>query len=210
MGSPPLSEPPRSKPAGTILEGKRELWGDALRFCSTAVWLPWILIKRPEEWRLQVIMLAILALSGGAYVAARHNLLPKARRTVVALLDVSLLTGLVWGLGSTTTPIIIFYLAAVLASTMSASTRTGLVVTVGVLVGYGTVLLLEARGVLPVAPFARPGLGPHETSGGRIFAFVTVGIGVVVVYGFLVFVRGRLESGAERERELRLAQQAAQ
>ncbi|MBI5543485.1 MAG: response regulator [Deltaproteobacteria bacterium] len=211
----PASAPPGS-PTGVrqgiagFLVGNREIWADLLRFIATAVWLPWILIKRPDEPRLWAPMVAIPSLALLAAVATRFELFPRCRRPLIALLDVGLLGYVVWGLGSTTTPTVVFMVTAVIVTTMTTSSWVALLVTIAVIVTYGAVLLAEAAGWLVRAPLAHPGLGPHETTGGRLFAFICVSLSVATAFGFLRLVRRQLERSAEREHELRLAEQAAQ
>lgn len=193
-----------------LFEGRREIWAETLRIVASGVWLPWILIRHPEAVRLWAPMFSIPVVSALAMLAVRWDLFPRQRRLIVALLDIALLTYVVWGLGSSTTPIIVFFVMTVIIATMSSSPRVGLAVTVGVIVSYGTVLLLEARGIVPQAPLAHAGIGPHEAAGGRPLAFMSISLSAMAAYAFLLHVRRRMEQSAEREHELRLAEQTAQ
>ncbi|HEY3446537.1 MAG TPA: response regulator [Myxococcales bacterium] len=206
MDSPTGPEPAKQR----FLERRKEIWADLLRLTACLVWLPWVFLKRPEAVSLWVPMLAIPVISVFAIAAARFDVLPRQRRIVVALADVFLLVLITWNLGSQTSPVLLFYVIAVVATTMVSAPTVGLIVTLALAFSYGTVLVLEAEGIIATAPMARPGLGPNETSGGRPFAFITVTMAVFTAYAFLSWARRRLERSAERERELRLAEQAAQ
>ncbi|MGC4121498.1 MAG: response regulator [Myxococcales bacterium] len=203
----PLSAAPAKQ---RFLERRKEIWADLLRLFACVAWLPWVLVKRPEAVSLWAPMLAIPLISLFAIVAARFDFLPRQRRIAIALTDVFLLVLITWNLGSQTSPVLLFFVIAVVATTMVSEPYVGLVVTLALAVCYGAVLLLEAEGIIATAPMARPGLGPNETSGGRAFAFISVTMAVFTAYAFLSWARRRLERSAERERELRLAEQAAQ
>ena len=196
--------------SGEVLDRRREVWGDVLRLVATSVWLPWVFIRRPGEFLLWAPMIAIPVMSIAGILAARRNFLPGWRRLVAGCIDAMLLVYLVWGLGSVTTPVMVFFVMAVIGTTMSAQPAIGLLVTVMVIVLYGAVLVLESRGILPIAPLANAGLAVHQTSGGRPLAFVSVALVCSAAYGFLLFARRNLEASAARERELRLAEQRAQ
>ncbi|MBI5535840.1 MAG: hypothetical protein HY898_24185 [Deltaproteobacteria bacterium] len=205
-GSP--SDPELS--SGGIVNREREGLAEFLRFLASSVWIPWVMIRRPDAVWLWGPMLAFPVLSGAAIVAIRWNLIPKHRNLLISLLGVGLLMYVTWGLGSATTPVLVFLIMHVIGVAMTSSRGVSLTVTAAVVLCYGAILLLEARGVIPRAPLASPTLGPHETSGGRPFAFIAVSLSVASACAFLLYARRKLEQSAERERALRLAQVQAQ
>ncbi len=199
-----------SDPVAAASDLRREQWADLLRLVASAGSLPWVLWRRSSEVLLWGPLLAVVVSSLFGLYAARHDLFPRWRRAALVLVDVALLVYLVWALGSVTTPVALFLVMAVLGSTLSARPRVGLLATAVIVVTYGTVLFLESRGVIPIAPLARANLRVHETTGGRPFAFATVSLACTAAFAFVDHARRKLEQSALRERELRVAEQAAQ
>jgi signal transduction histidine kinase len=196
--------------SGGILGRDRESWAELLRLAAAGFWVPYVIWRRPEEPLLWGPMCLMPLLSILALLAIRKNILPNLRRVMVAVSSVALLLYVVWALGSTTTPIAVFFVMTVLVATMASAARDGLLVAICVVLGYGGVLLLESNGIIALAPLARDGLGPHETSGGRPFAFISITVAVTTTWGYLLVARRKLERAAERERLLRIEQQRAQ
>ncbi len=199
-----------SEPDAAATDLRREQWADLLRLVASGGSLPWVLWNRSSEVLLWGPLLAVVVSSLFGLHAARRDLFPRWRRAALVLIDVALLVYLVWALGSVTTPVALFLVMAVVGSTLSARPRVGLLATAVIVVSYGTVLFLESRGIIPIAPLAHPSLRVHETTGGRPFAFLTVSLACAAAFAFLDHARRKLEQSALRERELRVAEQAAQ
>lgn len=108
--------------------------------------------------------------------------------------DVLLIGGIVYALGSQTTPLVSFFFIMVVAYTLTTKAKYGKAAMLLCIAVYGSILLLEYLGVIPIAPLEKQPEGLPD--------FIVFTVGMVATWGLLDSSIRRLRKKTESEHRL--------
>jgi signal transduction histidine kinase len=191
------------------VKNKREKAGGLVRLVGSTAFLIWMLCFIPTRTALWVAMLAFVLWSATALILILKDVLPRVRRWILVVTDVSLLSFLIYGLGAQTTPVTLLYVFVLLAWAARRGRAPGLVFLVLSITMYGAVLLLEEIGAIPRAPFVSHDIPPHTVPGGAPSAFFLTAAALCFCYFYASFFAMKMGEQNRTEVQLRASREAA-
>ena len=191
------------------IQRARMLVGASLRLVGSAVFAVWILVQMPTLVILWSTLLGFTLWSVLGVLLVLFERMTPARRWILLLSDVSLVSLVIYGLGAQTTPATLLYLFLTVAWAAQPKRIPGAVVLGLSIAWYGAILFGEELGWIPRAPLVTETLAPHTVLGGSSSAFFITAIGLILTYFFIAFFVARIEKQALTERKLRVSEREA-
>ncbi len=170
----------------------------------------WALLDRPDVVEIWTTLSAysLMATLLPVFFRKKFSLFEKFRIVVLAV-DVLLISILSYFFGSQSTKIPFLYLLLVAGAQIQDDKRSGTLVLLMCLAGYGAVLALEKTGVIPRAPWAIIGPVVHELPDRAYKSFFITGGCMVVMYMVVSFAMARVRAHLENAASHMLAEREA-
>ena len=188
-----------SKPAvhsEDVSQYRQRLFGAGMRLLAGCVGLVLLTIYGPYHASLLGGLIGYFVFSTLFVVLLLKNKYTEKPLLIYASLstDVLLIGGIVYALGSQTTPLVSFFFIMVVAYTLTTKAKYGKAAMLLCIAVYGSILLLEYLGVIPIAPLEKQPEGLPD--------FIVFTVGMVATWGLLDSSIRRLRKKTESEHRL--------